>query len=79
MEYQGKVLHVLMIWILYPLLTTTKTVKFGGINCYHLSSCWHLDSKHIQASAAAAVPALLIVYMNGHFLVRLQHKGIVTQ
>lgn len=42
---------------------------------YHLSPGWYLNSKHIQASATAAVPALLIVHVDGHLLVGLQHKG----
>jgi len=41
---------------------------------YHLSPGWHFYSKHSQASAAATVPALLVVYMNGHFLTGLKNK-----
>ena len=41
---------------------------------YHLSPARHLNGEHTQASTAAAVLALLIVYMNSHFLVGLQHK-----
>lgn len=43
---------------------------------HHLGPGWHLHSKHTHASAAAAVPALLIVHMDCHFLVGLQHKGL---
>lgn len=50
-------------------------VYLNVVDSYHLSPGWHLDSKHTHASAAAAVPALLIVYMDSHFLVGLQHKG----
>lgn len=44
---------------------------FYETDFYHLRPCWHFNSKHIQASAAAAVLALLIVHMNSHSLVGL--------
>lgn len=42
-----------------------------GKTSYHLRPGWHLDGEHTHSSAAAAVPALLIVHMDSHFLVGL--------
>lgn len=56
-------------------------IMFFNVWCfffYHLRPCWHFNSKYIQASAAAAVPALLIVHMNSHSLVALQHTHTHT-
>lgn len=55
--------------------TFVMVIMFFNVWCffYHLCPCWHFNSKYIQASAAAAVPALLIVHMNSHSLVALQH------
>lgn len=43
---------------------------------YHLGPGWHLHCKHTQASAAAAVPALLVVHVDSYPLIGLQaQKG----
>lgn len=52
--------------------TFVVVIMFVIKHFYHFRPCWHFYSKYIQASAAAAVPALLIVHMNRHSLVGLQ-------
>lgn len=46
--------------------------SFLSVTSYHLGPGWHLHCKHTQASAAAAVPALLVVHVDSDLLVGLQ-------
>lgn len=55
---------------LFPSMVCSKTV-FSDTS-YHLGPGWHLHCKHTQASAAAAVPALLVVHVDSYLLVGLQ-------
>lgn len=63
-----------------PLITTSSLVinakALVSDTSYHLGPGWHLHCKHTQASAAAAVPALLVVHVDRYLLVGLQaQKG----
>lgn len=41
---------------------------------YHFGPGWNFYSEHGHPSAAATVPALLVVYMNRHLLIGLQNR-----